>query len=278
MTGRADDDLSGVRSLLFVPGDDPHKLAGALSSSADGVIADLEDAVAPKRKDSARLTVLETLSQNGDSARRLVRINGLDTPWAADDLAGLEDVAIDAIVVPKATPDTIGGLPRSGVPVIALIETSLGLRRAYEVAQHPRVVALMLGGADLGAELRLQSRNDGLELLHARSMLVVDSAAAGIRPPFDVVHLAPRNIDDLVTESRLARSLGFGGKACIHPCQIEPVNRVFSPSAAELEHAREVVDALDAALAAGLGTAIVRGQLVDEPVARHARSLLGQSH
>ncbi|TQC47818.1 CoA ester lyase [Rhodococcus sp. WS4] len=274
MSIRADKSLDGVRSLLFAPGDDAHKLEGALVSSADGVIADLEDAVAPDKKDGARRTVRTVLTKHDSAAKRLVRINGLDTPWGREDLASLEDITLDAVVVPKASLDTMSDLSTSGVPIVALIETAMGLRQAFDIAQHPRVVALMLGGADLGAELRWQPRPDGFELLHARSTLVLDSAAAGIRPPFDVVHLSPRQIDDLVTESQFARTIGFGGKACIHPCQTAPVNRAFSPSESELTYAREVVQAFDSALAAGSGTAVVRGQLVDEPVARRARSIL----
>ncbi|SNT36085.1 HpcH/HpaI aldolase/citrate lyase family protein [Rhodococcoides kyotonense] len=266
--------LQGVRSLLFAPGDDARKLRSALASAADGVIADLEDAVAPDRKDAARGIVRTEFAAAGTHMRRMVRINGLDTDWGREDLALTRTLDLDAIVVPKATADSISAVGADGVPVIALVETAVGLRQAYEIGLHPRVSALMLGGADLGAELRWKPRSDGLELLFARSSLVVDSAAAGILPPFDVVHLAPRAIDELIDESTFARSIGFGGKACIHPCQAEPVNTAFSPSQSEIDWARAVVAAFDDASARGSGTAVVDGRLVDAPVVRHARSML----
>jgi len=177
-----DFELSHVRSLLFAPGDDERKLIGALASAADAVVADLEDAVAPAEKPAAR----ETVARVGP---RIVRVNGADTPWFAEDLAMVAELSLEAIVLPKASPESVAALGQQGPPVIAIIETAQGLRLAYETACSPRVAALILGAADLGAELALEPRPDGLEILHARSKVVVDSAASGIRPPFDLVHL-----------------------------------------------------------------------------------------
>jgi citrate lyase beta subunit len=266
--------LASARSLLFAPGNDGRKLARASGSGADGVVADLEDAVLPQNKDTARRAVLDWLRTAPAGPLRVVRVNGLDTAWGEADLAALSDARVDAIMLPKATADVIGSLPEGGAPVVALIETAAGLRRAYDVAMHQRVHALALGGADLGAELRWYPRSDGLELLHARSVLVLDSAAAGLRAPFDVVHLATRHEDSLRAEAGVARSLGLGGKLCIHPAQLDVVHEVFSPSPAEVEHARQVVEALDRATADGSGVAVVAGRLVDLPVARRARTTL----
>ena len=267
--------LAAARSLLFVPGDDPRKLTRGWDSRADGVIADLEDAVLPQRKRVARETVRASLSAADGNTLRLVRVNSPETPWGAADLDALADSPVDAIVVPKATPQSLAMLPQSGPPVIALIETALGLRQAYEIASHPRVLALALGGADLGAELKWQTRRDGLELLHARSVLVLDSAAADLRAPFDVVQLDPSDGDSLRRQAETARSLGFGGKTCIHPAQVDVVNAIFSPSADQIDQAREVVDAYESAVATGSSAVtVVRGRLVDAPVAARARSTL----
>ena len=119
--------------------------------------------------------------------------------------------------------------------MIAIVETAQGLRLAYETASHPRVEALVLGAVDLGLELGLEVRPDGQEVLFARSKLVLDSAAAGIRGPFDLVHLDVRDGEGLEAECRLARSLGFRGKACIHPAQVDIVNAVFAPGEGELD-------------------------------------------
>ena len=265
-----DPDLSHVRSLLFAPGDDERKLAGALASEADGVVADLEDAVAPGEKATAR----ESVARVGP---RMVRVNGAGTPWFADDLAMVAELSLDAIVLPKATPESVAALGPEGPPVIAIVETAQGLRLAYETARSPRVVALVLGAVDLGAELGLEPRPDGLEILHARSKVVLDSAAAAIRPPFDIVH---RGLDDdggLEEECRLARSLGFRGKACIHPRQVPIVNRVFAPSEAEVEWARQVVEAYEQGIGEGRGVLALNGSMVDLPVVERARRVLAEA-
>lgn len=265
------DPLSGVRSLLFVPGDDERKVARAFDSGADAVIVDLEDGVAPDRKEHARR--LAAAVPPPDGPLWLIRVNAPDTGWGRADLAALADLPVDALVVPKVDPSTMD-LLGDGPPVLALVETAAGLRGAFQVATRPRVVGLMLGGADLGAELGWQPRADGLELLHARSALVLDAAAAGVRSPFDVVFLDPRDADGLRAEATFARSLGLGGKACIHPAQVAVVNDVFSPAPAEVEAAAEIVAEFDRALARGRGVTVVRGRMVDAPVVARARVTL----
>ncbi len=269
--------LTQLRSLLFAPGSDERKLVKALGSDADAVIADLEDAVAPGEKDAARELTIRVLAETETRAARLVRVNGIDTPHALDDLAAVAELGLDAIVVPKATPEAIAALGDDGPPLIAIVETAAGLLQASELAATPRVAALFLGAVDLGLELGFEPRADGLELLHARSTLVLASAAAGLRGPFDAVYLAIRDEDGLEAEARLARSLGFRGKPCIHPAQVDVVNRVFTPDAEEIERARAVVDAYDAAVAAGRGAIALEGQMIDVPVVERARGILAQA-
>jgi citrate lyase beta subunit len=176
---------------------------------------------------------------------RVVRVNGADTRWFADDLAAAAELQLEALVLPKATPEAVAALGPEGPPVIAIAETAQGLRLAYETASSPRVAALLIGAADLGAALGWEPRADGLEVLYTRSKVVADSAAAGIRAPFDIVHLDTRDDAGLEAETRFARSLGFRGKACIHPGQVPIVNRVFEPEADGLAWARRVVDAFE---------------------------------
>jgi citrate lyase beta subunit len=206
-----------------------------------------------------------------------VRVNGADTPWFADDLALVAELPLQAVMLPKATPDAVAALGPDGPPVVAIVETASGLRSAYETASAARVAALLLGAVDLGAELGLEPRPDGLEILHARSQVVVDSAAAGIRPPFDIVHLDVRDDAGLEEECRLARSLGFRGKACIHPAQLDVVHRVFAPTEAELEWARRVVDAYERETGEGRGVFALNGAMVDLPVAERARRILAEA-
>jgi citrate lyase subunit beta/citryl-CoA lyase len=263
------------RSLLFVPGSEERRFPRAVESAADALIFDLEDAVPPDRKAEARERVGRELGVDSPKSV-MVRINGPDTEWGGGDLEMLAEARVDAVVVPKADPASLAMLPRHGPPVIALVETAAGLLAAPELAADRRVVALMLGAADLGAELGLEPRADGFEIAYARSLLVVASAAAGIGPPIDVVHLDTRNEEPLRAEGELARSLGFGAKACIHPAQAPIVNEVFGVSAAQAAAAREVVDAFEEARAAGVAVATLRGQMIDLPVVVRARRSLAR--
>lgn len=271
------DVVGNLRSLLFAPGSDERKLRRALESDADAVVADLEDAVAPDEKKAARELVRELLAETAASPALMVRINGVDTDLWKDDLTALEGLELAAIVVPKATPEAVAALAPTGPPIVAIVETAQGLRLAYETASWSRVAAVGLGAADLGAELRLEPRADAQEILYARSKLVVDSAAAGVRAPFDVVHVDTRDDEGLEVESRFARSLGFGGKFCIHPAQVPIVNRVFALDEEQLAWARRVLAAYDEGVKEGRGAIAVDGEMVDLPIVVRARRLLESS-
>jgi len=268
--------LASARSLLFVPGNDGHKLEKALSAGADAVVADLEDAVPAAEKETARKLVAEVFAGPRTASLVAVRVNGAGTAFWDDDLRALAPLPLDVLVLPKATPGAVAELPE-GPPVLAIVESARGLKHAYETASAPRVAALALGAVDLGLELGLEPRPDGQEVLLARSQLVLDSAAAGIRAPFDLVHLDTRDADGLERECRLARSLGFRGKLCIHPAQVEIVNRVFSPQEKEIEHARRIVDVYERSAAEGRGAVALDGQMVDLPVVERARQVLAQA-
>jgi citrate lyase beta subunit len=263
--------LDGARSYLFVPATDERRVGKALGSDAHAVIVDLEDAVAESAKDDARRLVAERLrAPRPGGGAQLVRINGLDTPHARADLAAIAGLALDGVVVPKAEPQRLQALPPSGPPVVALIETAAGLRRAYETATRQRVAKLMLGVVDLAAELGATPGRDGRELLHARSALVVDAAAAGRGGPIDGPCTAIGDDAALRAETEAAKALGFGAKACIHPAQLATVHAVFEPNEDEIAWARRVV----AAAAGSRGAVQVDGQMVDAPVVARARRLL----
>jgi citrate lyase beta subunit len=279
-------DLSHVRSLLFAPGSDERKLVKALESDADAVVADLEDAVAPGEKEAARALVRDVFAAVADpnagpnlgtGPLRLVRVNAVGTAFHDGDMAALTAIRPDAIVLPKASPEAVDTLGADGPPVVAVIETSQGVRLAYEIATRPRVAALQIGAVDLGAEVGLEPRRDGLELVYVRSKVVFDSVAAGLRSPFDIVHLDIEAGAALEEECRLARSLGFRGKACIHPSQVPVVNRAFTPSKSELEWARKVLTAYEAAAADGRGAFALDGAMIDLPVVERAQRLLAET-
>lgn len=267
--------VSTLRSLLFAPASEERKLRKALEAGADAVIADLEDGTAPGEKEAARAIVEAVFAENEARCARIVRLNAVDTHWFAGDLELVARLAVDFLMLPKATPQAVAALGSAGPPVLAIVETAAGLRLAYETGSSDRVTALVLGTHDLGAELRTRARPDGLEILYARSKVVTDSAAAGLRSPFDTVYLDIRDAEGIEREADLARSIGFGGKLCIHPAQVETVNRIFTPSEAELEWARRVLEAYHEALRDGRGAVALDGKLVDMPIVRQAERLLG---
>jgi citrate lyase beta subunit len=269
--------LVSARSLLFAPGNDERKLEKALASRSDVVVADLEDAVPTGEKERAREVTRSVLAGRPAASLVAVRLNAAGSPLWEDDLRAAAALELDALVLPKATPEAVTALGTDGPPVIAVVETARGLRSAYETASAPRVAAIVLGAVDLGLELRLEPRADGQEVLYARSQLVVDSAAAGIRGPFDLVHVDTRDDEGLKAESLLARSLGFRGKVCIHPSQVAIVNRVFSPTAEEVARARRLVEAYERAVGNGRGAVALDGEMIDLPVVERARQVLADT-
>ena len=271
-------DLPWLRSVLFAPGSDEEKLERTLRSEADAVVADLEDSVVQAEKAAARDIVQRAFGDPGDGCARLVRVNGAETPWFDDDVSLLARLDLDGVVLPKATPSGVAALASAGLPVIAIVETAAGVRFAYEIASSPNVLALLLGAVDLGAELGLEPDGDRLELLdYVRPKLVIDSAAAGIRPPFDAVHLEFRDDEGLAKQAERARRFGLRGKACIHPAQVPVVNRVFAPRPDEIEWARRVIEVAQAGEEAGRGAVALDGALVDTPVVARAQRIVDES-
>jgi citrate lyase beta subunit len=266
--------LAAARSFLFAPGNDERKLRKALASGADVVVVDLEDAVSVDQKDAAREVVRSVLADGPSVGLVAIRVNGMHTAFFAADVELTRELRPDVLVLPKATPGAGVALGEEGPPVVAIVETADGLRDAYEVASLPRVEALVVGTVDLGVELRLERREDGLEILFARSKVVLDSAAARIRAPIDRVWTDVRDGDGLQADTEFARSLGFRGKACIHPDQVAIVNLVFTPSDEELSQARRVVEAYEQAVGEGEGVTALDGDMIDLPVVERARQVL----
>lgn len=273
----SDPTLSTARSFLFAPASDERKLAKAIAAGADAVIADLEDAVLPSEKPRAREIAASLLRPRRDGVLRLVRVNGTGTEWFEGDVDAMAAIGLDGIVLPKATPEAAAAVGELGIAVVAIVETAVGLLRAPETAAAGSVACLMLGAVDLGLDLRLEPRPDALELLHARSSIVLASAAAGLRPPVDRVWVDTRDADGLSADCALARSLGFRAKACIHPGQVTVVNEGFAPTDRDLERARAIVAAFEQAEAEGIGAVALDGEMIDLPVVERARELLAET-
>ena len=264
-----------MRSFLFVPGIRPERFSKALTSGADTVIVDLEDAVAEADKAQARQYVADGASAFGASTTRvLVRINGFGTPWFDDDLTLLTARGIDGVVLPKAeSAEALLNVARvSGKPILPIVESALGVWQVLEVARAPGVERLVFGSVDF--ELDLDCSGSWDALLYARSRIVLASRVAGLLPPVDGVTVTLDDTAQLAADASAARRLGFGGKLCIHPKQVAQVNASFSPGEDELAKAREVVEAFERA---GGGAVSVDGRMVDLPVLLKARRQLAMA-
>lgn len=259
------------RSFLFVPGDRPQRYAKAVASGADAVIIDLEDAVAPAAKESARAACRDYLAGGG---RACIRINSLETQWGQSDLALCMLEGVAGIVLPKAeTAQQLARLrehTRPGVALLPLIETAAGLAAAGTICAAPGVQRLMFGSVDFCLDLGLDEDRD--VLAPYRAMLVLAARSARLPGPVDGVTLAIDDQAALRLATGQARQAGFSGKLCIHPSQVAGVNAGFLPSAAQLDWANAVLTRA----ACSEGAFAFEGKMVDAPVLARARQLLEQ--
>lgn len=261
------------RSCLFMPGANARALEKARQLPADVVIMDLEDAVAPDAKAEARARVAAALGQGDYGGReRVVRINAEGTPWHDDDLEAVAAMDLDAVCLPKVESadavvavvrrlEALGAAPQ--VRLWAMAETPLGVLAIETIAaSHPRLAVLLMGTSDLARELRAEHTPERSGFAYALGRCVMAARAYGL-DIVDGVHLDLADDDGLRAVCRQARVMGFDGKSLIHPAQVDAANEVFSPTGAELDHARKVIEAYDAAARRGEGVAVVDGRLVE---------------
>lgn len=273
-----------ARSLLFLPGNTPNMLINAAWLGADAVIFDLEDAVSPAEKDSARILVRNTLRYMDIPCEKIVRINSTDTDFWRDDLDAIVPEMPSSILLPKAaTPNDIIavdsyigeleaglGLKVGTIGIIALIETALGVENAFNIATaSKRVKALFLGAEDLTADLQCKRTKGGREIEYSRARLVVAARAAGIEV-YDTPFTDVNDDEGIITDAQTAKALGFSGKASISPRHVEAINTVFSPTEKEIDYAYEVIDAITRAKAEGKGAISLYGKMIDAPIVARA--------
>ena len=284
--------LGPLRSALFVPGTRPDRIDKALATGADAVIIDLEDAVPRSQKAQTRETVTRRLASLS-SAKVIVRVNGLDTEFFSDDIEQMVHAGASALIIPKVQSaedvfsihqallrvETARDLRPGHIAIIALIETARGVENVSQIARTdirpPRLYSLAFGAADYTLDLGIEITASGNELHYARSRLPIACRAAGLAPPLDTPFMTDlKDPAALQADALRARQLGFQGKLCIHPNQIEVVNRVFSPTHSQIQQALKVIEAFEAAEADGQAAVQVDGMFVDYPVAAHARRIL----
>lgn len=257
-----------ARSWLYVPGHRADLVAKALAGPADAVVVDLEDSVPPAHKQRARETAVQTCGSRPEEV--WVRVNGAGTGWSDDDASALTGSGAAGLRVPKAEdPAAVAALAeRTGLPLHLLVESAKGLRAAFDLAEcHPLVAGVSPGETDLAADLRIRDRR---ELSWARSRIVAANRAAGLPSPIASVWTDLSDLTGLAEDSTAMRDAGFFGRSVIHPGQIDPVHHAFTPDRDEVEQARALLDALDAA---GDSAAWVddRGRFVDPAVVAGAR-------
>ena len=277
------------RSMLFLPGNTPNIIVNGEILGADAVILDLEDAVAPAEKDSARILVRNAIKYMGfGKCEVIVRINAIDTAFWQKDLDAIIPVHPTLIMPPKTAcaEDVLAvdayitqleeelGLEQGSVGLIPLIETALGVENAYQIASAcPRVKAIFLGGEDLTADLRCKRTKEGQEIFYARSRMVVAARAAGVEV-YDTPFTDVNDDEGIYTDAQLAKSLGFTGKASISPRHVKAINEVFSPSMKDIEYAYEVMEAIRIGKEQGKGAVSLRGKMIDAPIVARAQQTI----
>ena len=281
--------MTALRSLLFVPGNKENMLKKALGFRPDAFVPDMEDSVPGAEKVNARRTIAAFLPGLAESGVPVVpRVNALDTGLAADDLAAvvgpyIYGVSIGKIDVPadiRAVSELIGrlereaGLEEGRIRLIPWLESASAIVHCYEICRaSPRLVGVAFGGEDFTHDMGIERLEDESEVAFARNQLCIAARAAEILA-LDTPYFRFRDEDGLRANSAAAKQTGFKGKFAIHPAQIEAINAAFSPSAGQIDYARRVVAAFEAAERAGRGSTSLDGKVIDVPVVKRARALL----
>lgn len=274
-----------------MPGNNPGMLTSSVTLGADTVIFDLEDSVAAREKQAARILVrnaLLTLDRRG--VEITVRINSLDSPYWRDDVEAAVIGKADAIILPKCEgPGDVLRMAehvaacknRHGIsediPILPILETALGVEQAFAVATaHPSIGALMFGGEDLATDLGTRRTREGTELAYGKARVLMAAKAAKL-PAMDTVFTDTDDLEGLEQDALRSRLLGFDGKAMISPRHIETINRIFQPSAEDVAWARRVLAAEKIAIREGKGAVSLDGRMIDMPIIIRARQIMLKS-
>ncbi|MBT8445588.1 MAG: CoA ester lyase [Gammaproteobacteria bacterium] len=280
--------MTANRSFLFTPGNHPRKVEKVFGCGADAVILDLEDAVAIAEKPATRAVVVEALKKPR-SCRGYIRVNSFDTEFCYDDVVAVVGPWLDGIVLPKVeAPDQLRtvdwllsqlerhvGLEQGSIDLMPIIETGLGVQRLPAICgSGTRVKRLSFGAGDYHLDMNLVWDRDEAALADVRARLVLASRAANLEPPIDTVVIHINDDDWLRASAERGRMMGCGGKLCIHPNQVAPVNAVFTPTDEEIAHAKLVVEAFEQAEKEGSASIQLDGYFIDYPIVYRAQRLL----
>lgn len=279
------------RSLLFIPGNSPNMMINAPVLGADGVIFDIEDAVAVDDKDTARILIRNTLQWIARSRIELcVRINDFTTPYWKLDMDAVIPAKPDSLVVPKvetverfeemsayaASLEEKHGLPVGSVKFLPILETAVGIENAFIIAQSckGRLDALLMGGEDLATDLgAIRNEKTNEELLYGRLRVLNAARAAGLTP-IDTAFAAVEDAESFYRDTQFSRQIGYAGRAVISPRQVAPANEIYSPSEKAVRLARETIEVYEEARAAGKGAVSLYGKMIDAPIITRAKQIL----
>ena len=276
------------RALLYMPGDDRHKIEKALSLGVDCICMDMEDGVALNRKAEARRGIAAALRElDFGRSEKLARINAVGSGLESEDIQAVLPFRPDGVVIPKVeTPEQIqwasekieaaelaNGWPIHSIRLLVGVETPRAFLNLKDIAFHPRLEALIFGGEDYAASIGATRTPGAEELLYARSAVVTACAAYGLQA-IDMVSVDFKDLEALRREARFGAQLGFAGKQIIHPNQVAAVQEAFTPDEAAIESARRLVEAFDLQQAKGSGAFALDGRMIDMPLVRAAQGVL----
>lgn len=277
------------RTMMFVPGNNPAMVKDAGIYGADSIMFDLEDAVSMAEKDAARDLVYEALqTQDYGDAELVVRVNGQDTPYYANDVRAMVKAGIDVVRLPKAedaemvkkldaditAAEKEFSREEGSTMLMAAIESAKGVINAYQIASaSDRMMGIALSAEDYTTDMKTHRYPDGAELEFARNMVLHAARAAGVAA-FDTVFTNMNDTEGFYRETEYIHQLGFDGKSLVNPRQIPMVNKVYEPTKKEIENAKNVENAIKEAKLKGSGVISMNGQMVDRPVVLRAERVM----
>jgi len=277
-----------IRSLLFIPGNNPGMLLNADVHDADAIILDLEDAVSPDQKDAARILVRNAVRALSYNTQLVIRVNPLGTDFYQDDLEAVVPLEPEFIMPTKVDGEDYikdlderltalereNGIEEGKIRIIPLIETAEGIENAFRIARaSKRIFGLFLGAEDYSADLRAHRTKEGDEILYARGRILNAARAAAVEA-FDTPFTDVNDEEGLEKDAFLAREMGFTGKAAISPRHVNGINKAFSPTKAEIDYAHEVLMAIEEGIRLGKGAVSLRGKMIDKPIVDRAKRVV----
>ncbi|MBP6208191.1 MAG: CoA ester lyase [Anaerolineales bacterium] len=276
------------RALLYMPGDNWKMITKSVTLGVDSICMDMEDGTAVNKKAEARATIARALQElDFGKSEKLARINSVGSGWEKDDIEAVLPFHPDGIVIPKVESfeqvewagriiedaELRHGWKVNSIRILIGVETAKGIMNLKEIAVHPRLDAIIFGGEDFAASIGAVRTKDAIELLYARQAVIVACAANDLQA-IDIVTIDYKDIEALRAESEFGARLGFVGKQIIHPAQVEPVQKAFTPGNEAVAYAKRIIETFEASQKEGKGAYSLDGKMIDMPLLRNAKKVL----